>query len=243
MSPYHSQSNGLAEKGVQIAKRTFVKCMEDNRDITLALLNIRNTPRDNITGSPAQRLLGRRTRTVLPTSTPLLSPKTLSPEDVKKQLVSHRLKAKSYYDRGAKELDALREGDTVRVRDKKIWKPAMLLPNADQPKYPRSYNVMMPSGRIWTRNRRDLLKTKEHGIFRRQMPDDYVEPQAQAAIPIPNQPIFQPLDNVPRPSPTNSPPANVNTNPPATVNINPPHVTRSGRSTSLHPKYKDYVMT
>ena len=35
-----------------------------------------------------------------------------------------------------------------------------------QPEQPRSYNVLMPSGNICRRKRRDLLKTRESDMFR-----------------------------------------------------------------------------
>ena len=59
MSPTHSQTNGLVEKAVGIVKNIIVKCREDNKDLFLALLNVRNTPRADV-GSPPQRLMGRR---------------------------------------------------------------------------------------------------------------------------------------------------------------------------------------
>ena len=79
-SPTYAQFNGMAERAVQTAKNIITKCMEDGSNIHLAFLNLRNTPRDGITGSPAQRLFGRRTRTRLPTTTALLKPKTELPE-------------------------------------------------------------------------------------------------------------------------------------------------------------------
>jgi hypothetical protein len=62
-SPNFHSSNGLAEKGVQIAKRQLEKSFIQNTDPYLGLLAFRNIPRDNILGSPAQRLMCRQTRT------------------------------------------------------------------------------------------------------------------------------------------------------------------------------------
>ena len=56
----------MAEKGVQIAKSLLTKAKESGQDPYLALLDYRNTPRDDILGSPVQRLFGRRTKTLLP---------------------------------------------------------------------------------------------------------------------------------------------------------------------------------
>ena len=74
-SPTYAQSNGMAEKAVQTAKRLLSKAKKDKRDPYLALLDYRNTPRDKELGSPVQRLMGRRTKTTLPTSETLLKPK------------------------------------------------------------------------------------------------------------------------------------------------------------------------
>ena len=56
-SPYHPQSNGLAEKSVQIIKRMLNKSKRDGQDSYLSLLELRNTRVDDI-GSPAQLLMG-----------------------------------------------------------------------------------------------------------------------------------------------------------------------------------------
>lgn len=67
-SPYHPQSNGKAEKAVQVVKGLLNKTQSDTQDFHLALLNFRNTPMNDELGSPAQRLMGRRTRTLIPTT-------------------------------------------------------------------------------------------------------------------------------------------------------------------------------
>lgn len=69
-SPYNSQSNGKAESAVKIIKRL----MKRSADPYLALLEWRNTPTIGMGSSPAQRLLSRRTRGVLPTANDKLDP-------------------------------------------------------------------------------------------------------------------------------------------------------------------------
>ena len=71
-SPYHSRSNGKAESSVKAAKKMIKKARKAGEDQYLALLNIRNTPSEAIRSNPAQLLLGRRTKTILPTSDALL---------------------------------------------------------------------------------------------------------------------------------------------------------------------------
>ena len=73
-SPGHSQSNGAAEAAVKVAKNMMKKCLHAKEDPYLGLLNLRNTPEEGMTSSPTQRLMGRRTKTSLPTTFKLLQP-------------------------------------------------------------------------------------------------------------------------------------------------------------------------
>ena len=74
-SLYYAQSNGKVENSVKTAKKILKKAQADKRDPYLALLAWRNTPTEGLNSSPVQRLMGRRTRTPLPTSANLLKPK------------------------------------------------------------------------------------------------------------------------------------------------------------------------
>jgi hypothetical protein len=165
ISPYHSQANGFVEKYVGIAKAMMTKCEETKQDLYLALLNHRNTPMENL-GSPAQRLLGRRTRTRLPTAESLLKPSALDPNQVTKDLMATKQKSKEWYDQHSKPLPKLSVGDTVRVRSQQhgTWEPARLLDSSDT--LYRSHRVITPQGKVYRRNRRDILKTQEdHSIY------------------------------------------------------------------------------
>ena len=70
-SPGNSKANGSAEAAVKVAKNLMKKCQMSKEDPYIALLNLRNTPQEGIDATPAQRLFGRRTRTLLPTKTSL----------------------------------------------------------------------------------------------------------------------------------------------------------------------------
>ncbi|KAF7642853.1 hypothetical protein LDENG_00249640 [Lucifuga dentata] len=65
-SPHFPQSNGLAERGVQTVKSMLKKIHANDGDPYLALLNLRNTPLEDVGVSPAQLLMGRRLRTKIP---------------------------------------------------------------------------------------------------------------------------------------------------------------------------------
>ena len=67
-SPHYPQSNGLAEKYVQIVKNLFIKAHEEGTDYQKALMIYRNTPLDDNLTSPMQILQGRTARSDLPMS-------------------------------------------------------------------------------------------------------------------------------------------------------------------------------
>ena len=67
-SPHYPQSNGLAEKYVQIVKNLFIKAYEEGTDYQKALMIYRNTPLDDDLLSPMQLLQGRAARSDLPMS-------------------------------------------------------------------------------------------------------------------------------------------------------------------------------
>ena len=79
-SPTYLQSNGQVERTVQTVK-TFLKKASDPYK---ALLDYRNTEIPDIELSPAQIFFGRRLRTLLPTSAPILN--AHNRQDIRKKL-------------------------------------------------------------------------------------------------------------------------------------------------------------
>ena len=73
-SPGYPQSNGKAENSVKTVKRLIKKALHAGSDPYLALLDWRNTPTEGVGSSPAQRLFGRRTKTLMPATKVLLHP-------------------------------------------------------------------------------------------------------------------------------------------------------------------------
>ena len=124
-SPHYPKSNGMAESAVKTAKRLLVKAIESGKDPYLAILDYRNTPMQDIGFSSAQGSLGRRTRTLLPMLSSLLKPQQYDGKLVKTRKALRNSRSKWYHDRGAKDLDELSEGDTVRIKPsilgKKHW--------------------------------------------------------------------------------------------------------------------------
>ena len=157
-SPRYPQSNGKAENAVKIAKNILQRANYARSDPNLALLAYRNTPTEGVGSSPAQRLFGRRRRTLLPTSDMLLKPKTV--RHMQKKLEGRKNREKFYYDRGAKDLKELRPGDVVRIKiqDKdKEWVKAKVAEKVN----PRSYKARTEDGMSYRRNRRHVMETKQ----------------------------------------------------------------------------------
>ena len=67
-SLHYPQSNGLAEKYVQIVKSLFYKVKEEDKDFYKCLMIYSNTPLTGIMKSPMQILQGRNARSDLPMS-------------------------------------------------------------------------------------------------------------------------------------------------------------------------------
>ena len=96
VSPPYLQANGLVEKKVQIVKNLLTKAKQDRWDPYLGLLEYRNTPIDDV-GSPAQLLMSRRLRSIIPTTNAQLQPKVLNPHKVMEKLRLKQEKQKHYF--------------------------------------------------------------------------------------------------------------------------------------------------
>jgi hypothetical protein len=88
-SPGNSQANGAAEAAVKTAKRLLRKNKNSGEDLYIALLNLRNTPTEGLNSSPAQRLLGRHTKSLMPTADSKLRPGYIDPTQEANRLVNH----------------------------------------------------------------------------------------------------------------------------------------------------------
>ena len=118
----YSQSNGKAESAVKTAKKLMKRAELSKSEIYLSFLDHRNTPNDS-GYSPAQCLMNRRTKTLLPVTSNLIKPE-ISVNRHRSLCVSQR--QKSYYDKHSKDLRSLEEGDVVRMKPfhSQQWKKA-----------------------------------------------------------------------------------------------------------------------
>ena len=212
-SPTHQQSNGLAEEAVKQIKTLMAKCKDSGTEFFLALLDLRNTPRDSEIGSPMQRLHGRRARTSLPTADSLLKPATIKPDRIHDKLMHYRQQQKFYYDKGTRPMKPIDRDSAVRVWTPHGWKPAEYM---GPHHLPNSHTIRTETG-IYRRNRKHLMPTCEKPY---KAPDPVARPgvipplrleQQDDNAPIPPKPVTplliapQPVESNPRPPDESTP--------------------------------------
>ena len=152
-SPYNSKANGKVEAAVKSAKKLLRKTAKGGNDFYLGS--------QGIGSSPIQRLMNRRTRTLLPTTGSLLEPRTLSSSHEREKLKDAQKRQARYYNSDAHDLPELNKGDTERLKlfvlGQKEWKKGVVVERLDE----RSYEVETADGSSYRRNRAHLKKTNE----------------------------------------------------------------------------------
>lgn len=156
-SPRYPQSNGKAENAVQTVKRLFKKCKASGQSEYLALLDWRNTPTEGVGTSPAQRLFGRRCKTLLPVSGTLLQPRH-STEGETRAMMGMKRRQQHFYNSHTKPLQPIATGQSVRMRlpGNTTWTAGTCVGEAG----PRSYKVQIGDS-VYRRNRRQLIMSDE----------------------------------------------------------------------------------
>src|SRR5690606_25726391 len=157
-SPHYHRANGLAESAVKIAQNLLLKANKENRDVNLALLEFRNTPTSATRLSPAQRLFGRRTRTLLPTHPSQLLPELHNAHMVSSALSAEKQRQAVIYNEHSKVLPPLAQQQIVRMRiDDKTqhWVKARVIRELGA----RSYLLRTEDGREFRRNRAFIRAT------------------------------------------------------------------------------------
>ena len=138
-APYHPSSNGLAERAVQIVKKSLKKTTEGSIKSRIAkkIFAYRNTPHCTTGNSPAKLLLGRQFHTRLD----LLRPNIAEHVEKKQweQKLSHDSSVKSRrFEKGQSVLICV-YGQNRKWTYRTILKPTG----------PVSYIVKLPNGKTW----------------------------------------------------------------------------------------------
>ena len=153
-SPKYPHSNGKAENAVKTVKRLFKKCKGSGQSDIFPLLDWRNMPTEGIGTSPAQHLLGRRCRTLLPIASSLLKPRYDTETD-NRALIGIKQHQQYYYNRAVKPLKTITPGETVHMKHpgQDTWSPGTCTGQLDK----RSYTVKVG----YRRNSRHLQRTNK----------------------------------------------------------------------------------
>ena len=126
-SPYHAQSNGLAEKAVGIAKNMIKKTRFCRSEMSNALLEYRNTPVDGM-ASPAQLLTSRNFQSTIPCTLEHLTSKIVPKCEFVESRLECQLRQQKYYNRHSKDLQEQKQGQSVEAQIQgKSWEPAFVL--------------------------------------------------------------------------------------------------------------------
>jgi len=161
-SPRYAQSNGRVENAIKTVKRLLEKASLDRSDPWLALLDWRNTPSESSKLSPAQILMGRRTRSKLPMSSILLRSDRTDTARAAQQ-TSKDVQA-YYYNRNVRERQPLNVGDTVRYKhapDDPDWRKGQIANNLPH----RSYEIETEDGSLRRRTSRHVRFANEPPII------------------------------------------------------------------------------
>ena len=107
---------------------------------------------DNL-ASPAQLLMSRCLRSVLPTISNQLIPKIIEPSKVSEQLKKKQLTHKKYFDQGSRPLGELKSNDSVYMQAGNRWIRATVIQKANTP---HSYIAKTTDGHTYRQNHQHL---------------------------------------------------------------------------------------
>ncbi len=93
-----------------------MKATASGRDPYIALLEYRTTPISDCGKSPAQLLMSRRLRSILPSTPASLQPDLVNPEATQRRFEEKQEKQKMFYNRNAKTRAGISVGDQILLR-------------------------------------------------------------------------------------------------------------------------------
>lgn len=157
-SPNFPSSNGRAEKGINIAKLILKKCNVDRSDFRDSLREYNNTCVPSMSASPAEMLMSRKIRTVLPVSCNALKPKVQN--QVYDKMVQQQMRTEKWYNTSVRKDFELQPGDKVVVncgQKGETWEPGTVVKKLKQP---RSYLIENCKGNVVRRTLQHLCKSE-----------------------------------------------------------------------------------
>jgi len=149
------------------------KLSEEGGDLSLYLMNYRNTPVAGLNYSPTQILQSRNLRTLINN----FNENSLKPEVVvmNKEIIVNKDTQIYYYNKSArKEENEFNPGDKVVIQNKftKVWWPGIIVKKTN---FPRSYIVKDANNRLLRRNSIFLEKVKDYDLLCESEEDEQLE--------------------------------------------------------------------
>lgn len=251
-SPYHHQTNGVAERTIGTYKCMLKKALESNQSPYTALWMYRNTPLDNKTPSPYELLFGRKPRTLIPSTKSNM--KSKHPENDSHLEANNQRQSKQatfYNIKAGNDKDELKNMQPVYVRNtlKEIWEPATVLNRPNPAQNPRTYLIEM-EGKVYRRTREHLKPRLETSITHKEdannNSDSCLVPISQVPINANQQSSLPPKNvvkmSIPVPTVDMSVKANTVTKTVPVKNVYNPksQTTRVGRVTKVPDRYSSH---
>ena len=236
-SPYHHQSNSIAERSIGIVKSLWKKEGEDGKSKSTALWMHRITPIDSKTPSPYEMLFGRKPRSLLPCSNKAIASQHPETEQHKEANQARQQKQAEQYNRKAsRDLRPLQPGEPVDVFNtiNRTWQPATVVRRERD----RSY-VIRRDSREYFRTR-EHIRPRQHSIMNDVTPPVQhvpIIPRAQQPAPIPDDPPTSDVQPPARPTASDVEPTSVPTVAPKQTGTTRPTVTRAGRVVKKPDRY------
>ena len=143
-SPHYPQSNGLAEKYVQIVQNLFCKAKEEGTDLYKSLMIYRNTPLSHKLQSPMQNLQSWTARTQLLISSTARIHQGLGSEQLRVNNKNEHLPTHDYQ---------IRQSVMYLNPINKRWYPAKIRRLCQEP---RSYKIETEDGTIYRKTQNHL---------------------------------------------------------------------------------------
>ena len=157
-SPYHHQTNGVAERCVGTTKSLWKKAAENNQCPETALWMYRITPLDDHLPSPYELLYGRKPRSPLPSSNLALQSRHPANDTHQEANLWKQTKQADFYNtRASCDKRVLNSSEPVYVWNtrKHIWEQGRIFSRQNPHREPRTYIVEM-NGKLYQRTREHL---------------------------------------------------------------------------------------
>ena len=156
-SPKFPRSNGMVERTIQTIKNLIMKAASEKKDPNISILDYNSTPKEDLP-SPAEMLMGRKLRTLVPCHRDVLRPLHDNAENLQ-NLRKLQDKNKFYHDRaGYRPLTPLKKEQEVYIKEgTRKWEKGVV---EDVCPEPNSYIVRKEDGSVLRRTRNHLRPIK-----------------------------------------------------------------------------------